>query len=406
MGDKKKMANQEQHSSPAYLVLKVLYAPQKAFKEILKEPKYAGPALVMILFIAANVGYGYAILSKTYVEQTLPESGQLDQWNDNATKWTSNANKTENFNDYVNGSYYGNNSIEFSMINSSRVFMELMNIGPVDCSEPNGYKNMSFRIKIVDPQISPANVSIYLFSQENTSVTGNSSGYFYQNLTNAFLKSSSTVWNNLTISIGPTGQWLTTEDANWTNITGLKLDFTWLGNSNITVLIDSLFFRGIFESPLQTAAAGYLIDYGIVGLLEFGVEWIFASGLIFVIAKALGAKTTWKPILIAVGFAFIILFVQSILNTVAASTLPNLYYTMEYIGGTQAEMNVGANKLYAQTWLVSAIMGYLRLATYVWIIALCAIATRMLTSFSWVKSALVAAVALVVTILVTLLLGI
>jgi hypothetical protein len=400
------MAEQEQHSSPAYQVLKVLYAPQKVFKQILKEPKYAGPALVMILFIAANVGYGYAILSKTYVEQTLPQSGQVNQWNDNATKWTSNANKTENFNDYISGSYYGNNSIEFSMINSSRVFMELMNIGPVDCSEPNGYKNMSFRIKIVDPQISPANVSIYLSSQENTSVTGNSSGYFYQNLTDAFLKSSSTVWNNLTISIGPTGQWLMIEDANWTDITGLKLDFTWLGNSNVTVLVDGLFFRGIFKSPLQTAGASYLIDYGIIGLLEFGVEWIFASGLILMIAKALGAKITWKPILVAVGFAFIILFVQSILNTVAVSTLPKLYYTLEYIGGTQAEMNVGANKLYAQTWLVSTILGYLRLAAYVWIIALCAIATRLLTSFSWVKSALVAAVALVVTILVTLLLGI
>jgi hypothetical protein len=401
-----RMAEQEQRPSPAYQVLKVLYAPQKAFKQILKEPKYAGPALVMILFIAANVGYGYAVLSKTYVEQTIPQAGQLNQWNDNATKWTSNVNKTENFNDYINGSYYGNNSIEFSAINSSRVFVELMNIGPVDCSEPNGYKNMSFRIKIVDPQISPANAAIYLFSQENSSATGNSSGYFYQNLTDTFLNISSTVWNNLTISIGPTGQWQTIDDANWTDITGLKLEFSWLGNSNVTLLVDGLFFRGIFESPLQTAGASYLIDYGIVGLLEFGVQWIFASGLILVIAKAFGAKITWKPILVAVGFAFIILLVQSIINAVAVSTLPNLYYTLEYIGGTQAEMNAGANKLYTETWLVSAIMGYVRLVVYIWIIALCASATRLLTSFSWVKSILVAAVAFIVTIVITLLLGV
>jgi hypothetical protein len=400
------MTKQEKQSSQVRQVLRVFYAPQKAFREILKEPKYAGPVLVMILFIAANVGYGYAILSRSYVEQTLPQEGQLDQWNDNATKWISDANKTENFEDYINGSYYGNTSIEFSTVNSSQVFMELVNIGPVDCSEPSGYKNLSLRVKIVDPQRSPSNASIYLFSGENTSADYSSSEYFYQDLTSAFSGSSSTVWNNLTIPIGPSGQWLKIDDANWTDITGLKLDFSWAGNSNITVLVDGLFFRGIFESPLQVAAAGYLIDYGIMGLLEFAIEWIFASGLILVIAKALGAKTTWKPVMVAVGFAFIVLFVLNIINAIAISTLPNLYYTLEYIGGPQAEMNAVANKLYEQTWVVSAIMGYLRLAMYVWAVALCASATRLLTSFSWAKSALVAATAFAVTVLITLLLGI
>jgi hypothetical protein len=406
MRSDRRMTKQEKKSFQAQQVLKVFYAPQKAFKEILKEPKYAGPVLVMILFIAANVAYGYSILSRSYVERTLPQEGQLDQWNDNATKWISDANKTENFNDYINGSYYGNTSIEFSIVNSSQIYMELENVGPVDCSEPNGYKNLSLRVKIADPQKSPLNASIYLFSQENTSVTDSSSEYFYQDLTSTFSDSSSTVWNNLTIPVGPNGQWLKIDNANWTDITGLKLEFSWLENYNITVLADGLFFRGIFQSPIETAAASYLIDYGIVGLLEFAIQWIFASGLILVVAKALGAKTTWKPIIVAVGFAFIILFVLNIINAIAISTLPNLHYTLEYIGGTQAEMNAVANKLYQQTWVVSTFMGYLRLAMYVWIIALCATATRLLTSFSWAKSTLVATVAIAVTIMITLLLGV
>lgn len=393
------MAEQKQKSSPAHQVLKVLYAPKKAFKEIVQEPKYVGPILILILFTAANVGYGYALLSRSYIEQTFPKSGQLDEWTENATKWISSpgASVTENFVDFVNASDYGNRSISFSMSSSPQIFMELNNIGPVNCSGPDGYKNVSLRIKLVDPQIKPANASVYLFSQEP-------SDYFYHDLTDVFSNSTSDVWNNLTIPLGNEG-W-TINHADWGSITGLRLEFSWLENSNITVLVDGLFFRGVFETPLQTAAASYLLDYGIIGLMQFAIQWIFVSGLIFMMTKVFGAKTPWRPIMIAVGFALIILFVQTVLNAVAISTLPNIYYTQEYVGGTSAEMDIGAARLYDQTWLVSTVMGYIRLATSVWIIALCAVATRLLTEFSWIKSVLVSTLAFSLTVLIGMFIGI
>jgi hypothetical protein len=36
-------------------VFRILYAPHKAFKEIIQNPKYVGPILVMILFIGASL---------------------------------------------------------------------------------------------------------------------------------------------------------------------------------------------------------------------------------------------------------------------------------------------------------------------------------------------------------------
>lgn len=392
------MTEQQKKPSPIYdQILQVLYAPRKAFKEIAQEPKYLGPILILILFVAANTAYGYTILSKSYIEQTLPKvdasTGQFDVWTENATLWTSAPGVaiTENFNDFVNGSYDGNRSISFSALNSSQIFMQLMNIGPVNCSGPDGYKNVSLRIEMVDPLTAPSNASIYLFS-------GGNSNYLYYNLTNTLSNMSASVWNNLTIPL-TTESWVN-NGADWSNITGLKLEVGWPQPSNVTMLVDGLFFRGLFQTPMDAAGASYLFSYTLSSVLQFAIEWIFVSGIIFIAARGLGAKTVWKPILILVGFALIVLVVQTLINIIAISTLPNLYYSFEFLGGTTTEMSAAANKLYDQTALVSAISGYVRIATLAWLVALCAIASRLRTELSWIKSALISLVAVGVTTIV------
>jgi hypothetical protein len=384
----------------------VLYAPRKAFKEIAKEPKYLGPILVLILFIAANTAYGYVILSKSYIEQTLPKvdasTGQYDAWTENATLWTSasGVNITENFVDFINGSDYGNRSISFLTLNSSQISMQIMNIGPVNCSGPNGYGNVSLRVEMVDPQIPPSNASIYLFSG------GSSDFNFSLDLKDDFSNITAGVWNNLTIPLA-TGSWVNNNaNADWGNITGLRLEFGWPQNSNITMLVDGLFFRGLFTTPIDAAGASYLFSYSLSSVLQFAIEWFFISGIIFIAAKGLGSKITWKPILIPVGFILIVLFVQTLANTIVISTLPSLYYPFELFGGTASERTAALNKLSSQVALASAVSGYIQLASLVWIIALCATAVHLLTEFSWVKSAVVSAAAVAVTFLVGMLLGI
>ncbi len=367
-------------------ILEIFYAPQRAFKEIIEEPKYIGPILIMVLFVAANTAYGSAILSRSYLEHTLPNAdpsiGQFDVWTENATLWTSTPGATikEDFNDFINGSYYGNRSIAFSMPNSSQIFMKLIDIGLVNCSATDGYRNMSLRMKIISPKNAPSNASIYLFS-------GNNSDYFFYNLTETLSNSKAGVWNNLTIPLATEG-WVN-NSVDWTRITGMKLEFSWSENSNITILFDGLYFRGVFQAPLNTDASGYLLSYSLSGLLEFIFRWFLIAGIIFLVVKSIGAKTLWKPIFISVGFSLIIFIVMYLVNTIVVlSTLPKLYYSLEYLGGTPTEMTIAAAKIDSQAQLFSTISGYVQIAALVWITTLCAIATRLSTGFSWAKCAI------------------
>lgn len=376
----------------AYGIFKVIYAPHKAFKEIIQNPKYTGPILIMILFIIANVGFVYVAISKTYVEQTLPTALQLDEWTENSTLWASNANFTES-EDCISGSYYGNKSIEFSILNDTRIWMQLNNTGPINCSDTEGYKNMSFRIKLIYP-ITPElnNATLFLYSSL--------ADYFYYNLTKHFIPFNTTIWNNLTIPIGPESEFWRegTTEADWSNITSLRFEFTWPENTNITMRLDGLFFRGVFKSELENASS-YMLNYSLFAFMQFTIKWVILSGILYIMSKAFGGKTVWRPLLILVGFALITLVIQTVVNTATYVTVPTLYYPLEFFGGVEGEFEIAYNKILEETWLVSLISNYVRIAVYIWTIALCSIALRLLGEFSWARSFLVATVAYFVSVL-------
>jgi hypothetical protein len=373
-------------------ILKVIYAPSKAFNEIVQNPKYIGPILIMVLFVIANLGFVYVLISKTYAEATLPTADQLDMWTENATLWTGTSGVaiTENFVDYISGAYYGNRSIEFSIVNSTQIWMQLNDIGSINCSGQDGYKSLYLRIDRISPEDTPANATIYLFS-------ATPSDYFYYNLTDEFSNSTLNVWNNLTIQLD-SQTWNSIANASWEDIRGLKLEFGWLNDSNITLLVDGLFFGGVFESPVNNLV-NYMINYSIVSVMQFVVKWVFLGGLLYIMTKAFGAKIVWRPILILVGFALITMFVQAVANTALFSTLPTLYYGFPLLGGANGETAIAYNEILNETWLVSQINGYIQIAVHFWTIVLCAIAVRMLAQFSWTKSFLVATVAYFATVL-------
>ena len=69
-------------------ILQVIYAPQKAFKSIVTNPKYLGALIVVLLFVGLEIGYEYSQFSKTYTEQTSPSIDQLGTFT-NATNWAA-----------------------------------------------------------------------------------------------------------------------------------------------------------------------------------------------------------------------------------------------------------------------------------------------------------------------------
>lgn len=383
----------------AYGIFEVIYAPRKALKEITQNPRYIGPFLIMILFVAAYTGFGYILASKSYYEQTLPSgvAPKYDEWTESKSWWPSNAtnaNVSES-NDALSGGYYGNKSIEFNMTNGKQIYMQTNFNQSIDCSSIDGYKNMSFRIKMIYPTTTTLeNASIYLLS--------NQTDYFQYNLTGYSLPSNSTVWNNLTIPIGPTSGWTnSSNNANWSNITGLKYDFLWSENANLTVRLDGLFFRGIFKSAIeQVGISSYLVNYSLMAFMQFVITWVLLGGLMFIISKGLGGKTVWKPMLIVAGFALIILFLQMVINVIIGANLPNLYYPLEFRGGVGGEGQGALNKLLESTALASQISSFVNIAVIFWIVVLCAFAIRQLTEFSWTKGFLVAVVAYFISMIV------
>ena len=372
-------------------ILKVIYAPHKAFKGIIQNPKYFGPTLIVILFIAASMGSTYAAISKTCIEKTLPDGKLLDEWTENRTLWASNAGRTES-NDSMNGSYYGNKSIAFSITNNTEVWAQLKDIGPVNCSGPDGYSKLSFRIKWTNPEVKPANATIQLLSTI-------SSEYFSYNLTGALPNFTYNVWNNLTLPLISDGWSNSSSAASWDNITGLKLDFAWVDSSNITLVVDGVFFRGNFNSLLESAATAFLVNYAFMAFTQILLVWVILTGLIYLMGRGLGGSVLWKPVLIVIGFTLVPMVIQSLVNTAAYLSSPTVHYPLELIGGVSGESDIAFNAILEQTWLTSQIMRYTQVAVYVWTIALCSLAVRVLTGFGWAKSFLIGAAAYLITLL-------
>ena len=368
-------------------ILRVLYAPRKVFQEVTQNPRYLGPVILLIIFLIAQVGVSYLAASRSYVEQTLPAGDQADAWTENAALWQAKPGVTvrNNTADYINGSfYYGGTSIEFETSNASNVWMELTNLdGSVNCGA-DGFKNVSFRVKVLTPDAKPENVSFYLYSLDSSS--------FYYDLTQTFSTSNVGDWNNITLPVG-SEDWLSIGDgAKWENVTGLKMEFTWSTNSSINLRIDGLFFRGVFKSAADIGGVAYLPDFVISAFTQFGIQWFLLTGITYVTIKGLKGTTTWKPLMVAVGFSMIIMVIQALIILATYAALPNVQYPLEYLSGVAGEANVAVAAILNSIGLFLQVSFFLKIFAYLWLSMLCSLIFRVVTSFSWSKSLIVFAV--------------
>lgn len=379
-------------------ILKVIYSPVNFFKNVIKQKNYKGPILVLILIILAETGFAYVTGYKIYDELTLPIAQQKDEWTEDPYFWTSNGNVTVN-EDSILGAFYGNKSIEFS-INNKHLLMNLHNIGPINLSELESYNNLSFRIKIIYPRVNELkNATIYLFSTPTES--------FKYDLTKHSFFSDNSTWNNLTIPLGPENGWVkNSSNADWSQITSLTLEFFWSEDSNLTVRLDTLFFRGLYKSIIETAGDVYILNFALISFIRFTTRWITLGVLLYLLLnKLFRAKTSWNTLLILAGYALITMFVQSLITGVLYSMGPNVYRQFELFGGPDKESEIVYNIILEQTRFVSMIASFINFGIIVWTIGLCAIFTKVLTKFKWTHSSIMATLAYLGSILLTFLLG-
>jgi hypothetical protein len=414
-------------------ILKVLYAPKKAFKNIIANPKYLGAIIILVLFLALQVGYEYSQFSKTNIEQTTPTVDQLPTFI-NASTWTasSDVSLTNNFADYYNYSVYvanfgttptdplgyyslfGNSSLQIEASDTNNFTIALGDIN-VDCSEI-GFQNLSMTIKQAEPQNVPQTATLTLYSLTDTD-------FFQYDLT-SMVTDASTInqWNNLTIPVGKTAQgWTSNGTPSWSNITALTLEFSFPENSNITLRVGALFFRGQYLTPIEYNSTAVLLQFLQVFTLQFIAGWLLLSAILYLFFKAFKSPVVWKPIFIAIGCALFVMVIRGLVNLVGTFTLPALYAPFDmtlglrfnafgvfyYPSEAAITLSTQAQAVFATfesaTATFMAITSAIFLISYVWLAGLCTVIVGTLKpEFSLIKRIAMSSVSVAATILLLL----
>ena len=412
-------------------ILKVIYAPKKAFKSIMANPKYLGALIILLLFIGLQVGYEYSQFSKTYTEQTTPTIDQLATFT-NATVWRSGPNValSNNFDDYFNYSVYvagfglpptdsnayyslfGNSSLQMNASNTNSLTAALGNVFNVDCGT-SGFQNLSITLKQLQPQFVPQNATITLYS------LGDIDSYRYDLTPQLSNSSILGQWNNLTLTLGPNAVgWTLNGNPTWSNITSLKLDFTYPSNTNVNIHIGALFFHGQYLTPVQYNSTGILLQFLQLFSLQFIFTWFILTGIIYLICRVLKSQVLWKPLFVAFGFALVIMTIRSLVNLVATFALPSVYYPFDLSLGVRFDPYASLyypvealktlpalsttifNNIDAATMPFRTMVSGIFIVSYVWLGAVGTIVVGELKpEFSMVKRIVLSAVSLAIVIL-------
>jgi hypothetical protein len=269
--------------------------------------------------------------------------------------------------------------------------MAIPSFASVDCS-PLSFQNLSMRIKQVDQLATPSKATITLYSQSDLS-------YFQYDLTNSFTNATLIgVWNNITVPVGSNAAgWQSNGNPQWTNVTGMKLEFTFASVSNITLRMEGLFFRGEYKTASQIEGITILFVAILQQVIfQFVFQWLFITALIFIIIKGLKGTVTWKPIFIAIGFILIVTAIQGVLSAVATQALPTIQLPVEWQAALPSEADVINNAFLSQIETYSLITEIVALIAYAWIAALGAFAVHELKpEFTKAKCVLVSVVAVI-----------
>jgi hypothetical protein len=206
------------------------------------------------------------------------------------------------------------------------------------------------------------------------------------------------------------------------------MDFAWSASSNVDVLIDGLFFRGIYASTLEISGSTAFLSTALNAITPILFQWLLLTGLIYLLIKGLKGNVLWKLVMVAVGFALVTLVVQSLIMLGAYTTLSNIHYPLEILASIPGESAVALQAVQDSIAQVLLIGSAVQVAIWVWIFGLGTFITREVTSvapaspagstpaegevqmapqqFSWLKCMLVSAASLALTVTILGFLGI
>ncbi|MDH5694880.1 MAG: hypothetical protein OEZ47_17420 [Gammaproteobacteria bacterium] len=365
-------------------VFEVLYSPVNAFKKIIEKPDFKGVLLVLVLFISSILVVQYVAYSKYFLETRTPDD---DDWTEsllNQHNWASNGSPSLDDTDYKMGNADGNHSVKSLVSSDTSIWMKITDIEPLDCSEDTGYKELFFWIKWTreNGAFPSSGATLRLFS-------GSESSYFESSLTG--LMASSDEWTNATLKIGPEQGWSSNNSSDWQSVTGLEFRLVWETPANLTMKIDGLYFRKYVSSIETGYFSGAIIPFSLQAAVTFSMNWILWAGILLMMAKVFREELgPWTTFFVIIGHVFMATVVYTIASAAPLSTLPTLDLPLE-----AGDVNV----LIFETWspyLAYQVASYLLLVGEVWIVALCAIAIRLLRGITWGRAVSISVVAFVI----------
>lgn len=384
-------------------VFEVLYSPIKAFKKITEKPDFKGVLLVLILFMSFTVIGQYVFYSKVFLLTEIPDD---DDWTESPALWNSNGLLSLDDVDYK----AENNSVKSFVHNGTNIWMKIRDIGPFNCSEDKGYKQLFFWINWAHENVLPSSdAALRLFSDDESS-------YFELDLAGS-ISNSSAEWSNATLKVGPENQdWTAINSPDWKSVNGLEFRLVWLASANLTLKIDDLHFQK-HTSFLEKNAftAGVVIQILMSAAVSFSMNWILWSIILFMMTKVFREEVgPWTVLFVIIGHAFIATVVYTIASAALVSTLSPLNLPLKTLPPTtEAEANA-VNALVEETWSPNwTYWGYLLLSGLyfpfvreLWIMALSAIAVRLLLKITWGKAVGISIVTLIIRSILLLFFGI
>ena len=359
-------------------ILEVLYSPVKAFEEIVKKPSVKGPLLILALTLVVTAILQGVTASKILFLAETPEN---DDWTESASLWSSNGVTKVDDTDSVVGNY----SVKSFVANSTFIWMNITDIGQFNCLEETGYKTLSFQIKWIhqNETFPSSNATLRLFSSDKN-------GYFELDLIN--LINSSNTWANVTVDVGSENpNWTSSPNSpDWGNITGLEFKLAWSTSdaANLTLKIDDLHF-GKYVSLFAVAAFDIIFYFSVDAFIAFFLNWAIYGILLLMFTMMLGGKAgSLTRFFIIIGHVFIITTLYLLINTLLFSTLPQI-----------------TAETFQEKWLSNWAfqLGYhLDFTFKAWMAVLFAIAIHSLSKVTWIKAAVISAIASILGFFFTL----
>ena len=376
-----------------YDIFKVIYSPIKAFKEILANPRYIGPILIVIVSLLLTLGTQYVSVSKQNVESIMPSSpvawtnmtNPSSMWNSNAPSMNITAVATHG--EIPAGNY----SVSAFLSNTTTIWLNTTGIGTINCNQTSGFKILYYKLNYSQPTpLNATDAKLRLFSEDNDS------RYFEHDLLDfgRYINVSGS-WIDANITLAPASDWTPVGSPSWSSITGMEFILNFSRATPATLQLNEVYFGGKYE-PFFAAlgATTWLFSTITSSFFNIFLRWLVFAVLLWLTVRVFNPEgSPFRTLLIMVGYSFAIMFVYLPLELLSISQLPPLYFAHRIVFPLSAREIAMASTLtsniYATNWTskaaYTAFIGT-EYASYAWMIAMFAIGLRAMRNISWKRS--------------------